>query len=81
MQLRRAGRRKEGDPVSGKVTRKIKGGLLVDIGVPVFLPASQVDIRRPQSIDEFVGQEQIVGEGRLLRRSVYLGDPLPSSRL
>jgi small subunit ribosomal protein S1 len=27
--------------------RKIKGGLLVDIGVPVFLPASQVDIRRP----------------------------------
>src|SRR5918994_7971897 len=39
--------KKEGDPVSGKVTKKIKGGLLVDIGVPVFLPASQVDIRRP----------------------------------
>ena len=33
--------------VCGKVVRKIKGGLLVDIGVPVFLPASQVDIRRP----------------------------------
>ncbi len=31
--------KKEGDPVSGKVTKKIKGGLLVDIGVPVFLPA------------------------------------------
>jgi small subunit ribosomal protein S1 len=38
---------KEGDIVKGKVMRKIKGGLLVDIGVPVFLPASQVDIRRP----------------------------------
>ena len=37
----------EGDVVTGKVTRKIKGGLLVDIGVNVFLPASQVDIRRP----------------------------------
>ncbi len=48
--------KKEGDPVSGKVTRKIKGGLLVDIGVPVFLPASQVDIRRPADIDEFKGR-------------------------
>ena len=40
---------KEGDVVSGKVLKKIKGGLLVNIGVNVFLPASQVDIRRPQS--------------------------------
>ena len=37
----------EGDTVEGRVMRKIKGGLLVDIGYPVFLPASQVDIRRP----------------------------------
>ena len=36
----------EGDVVTGTVGRKIKGGLLVDIGVPVFLPASQVSIRR-----------------------------------
>jgi len=48
---------KEGDKVTGKVMRKIKGGLLVDIGVPVFLPASQVDIRRPGDIGEFVGRE------------------------
>jgi small subunit ribosomal protein S1 len=48
---------KEGDVVSGKVMRKIKGGLLVDIGVPVFLPASQVDIRRPADIGEFIGTE------------------------
>jgi len=46
----------EGDTVEGKVMRKIKGGLLVDIGVPVFLPASQVDIRRPHDIGEFIGK-------------------------
>lgn len=48
---------KEGDVVEGLVTRKIKGGLLVDIGVPVFLPASQVDIRRPGEIGEFMGRK------------------------
>ena len=42
--------------IVGKVTRKIKGGLLVDIGVPVFLPASQVDIRRPADIGDYIGQ-------------------------
>lgn len=46
----------EGDDVSGRVMRKIKGGLLVDIGVPVFLPASQVDIRRPSDIGAFIGR-------------------------
>jgi small subunit ribosomal protein S1 len=48
--------KKEGMPVSGKVTKKIKGGLLVDIGVPVFLPASQVDIRRPGEISDWIGR-------------------------
>ena len=37
--------------------RRIKGGLLVDIGVPVFLPASQVDIRKPGDISRFIGKE------------------------
>jgi small subunit ribosomal protein S1 len=49
--------KKEGDIVTGKVIRRIKGGLLVDIGVPVFLPASQVDIRKPGDISRFIGQE------------------------
>jgi small subunit ribosomal protein S1 len=49
--------KKEGDIVGGKVIRRIKGGLLVDIGVPVFLPASQVDIRRPGDISRFIGKE------------------------
>ncbi len=47
----------EGDLVTGRVTRRIKGGLLVDIGVPVFLPASQVDIRKPGDISRFIGQD------------------------
>jgi small subunit ribosomal protein S1 len=47
----------EGDTVRGKVSRKIKGGLLIDIGVPAFLPASQVSIRRTRDINEFIGDE------------------------
>jgi len=46
----------ENDIVTGTVTRKIKGGLLVDIGVNVFLPASQVDIRRPADIGDYIGR-------------------------
>ncbi|MEZ6102795.1 MAG: 30S ribosomal protein S1 [Pirellulaceae bacterium] len=47
---------REGQVVTGTVTRKIKGGLLVDIGVNVFLPASQVDIRRPADIGDYIGR-------------------------
>src|SRR3972149_4741370 len=48
---------KEGDVVTGLVTRKIKGGLLVDIGVNVLLPARQVDIRRPPDIADYISQQ------------------------
>jgi len=48
---------KEGDTIKGIATRRIKGGLLVDVGVPVFLPASQIDVRRPGDITEFLGNE------------------------
>jgi len=47
----------EGDVIIGKVVRKIKGGLLVHIGVNVFLPASQVDIRRPPDIGDYIGKD------------------------
>lgn len=47
----------EGDEIEGTVMRKIKGGLLVDIGVPVFMPASQVDIRRPHELGDFIGRK------------------------
>lgn len=46
---------KEGDIVEGKGIRRIKGGILVDIGVPAFLPASQIDVRRPGDVNEFLG--------------------------
>jgi small subunit ribosomal protein S1 len=45
-----------GDMVTGRVMRKIKGGLLVDIGVPAFLPASQIDMRRVGEVGDFIGQ-------------------------
>ncbi|MHC5055484.1 MAG: 30S ribosomal protein S1 [Planctomycetota bacterium] len=45
-----------GDVVTGRVMRKIKGGLLVDIGVPAFLPASQIDMRRVGDVGEYIGQ-------------------------
>ncbi|MEZ6187043.1 MAG: 30S ribosomal protein S1 [Planctomycetota bacterium] len=47
----------KGDTVKGKVTRKIKGGLLIDIGVPVFLPASQIDIRRVTEVGDWIGRD------------------------
>jgi len=46
----------EGKPVEGVVTHKVKGGLSVDIGVPAFLPGSQVDVHRVSDFDQFVGQ-------------------------
>ncbi|MHC4320880.1 MAG: 30S ribosomal protein S1 [Planctomycetota bacterium] len=47
----------EEDVVTGKVVRKIKGGLLVDVGIPIFLPASQIDIKPPGEIAEYIGTE------------------------
>jgi small subunit ribosomal protein S1 len=46
-----------GDPVIGRVIEVVKGGLILDLGVRGFLPASLVDIRRVQDLDEFLGQE------------------------
>src|ERR671925_2261864 len=46
-----------GEPVGGKVIEVVKGGLILDLGVRGFLPASLVDIRRVQDLDEFMGKE------------------------
>jgi small subunit ribosomal protein S1 len=45
---------KEGSVVRGKIVRKVKGGLIVDIGVEAFLPGSQVDNKRIKNLDEFL---------------------------
>ncbi|HEY6055820.1 MAG TPA: 30S ribosomal protein S1 [Gaiellaceae bacterium] len=47
----------QGDPVEGRVIEVVKGGLILDLGVRGFLPASLVDIRRVQDLDEFMGKE------------------------
>ncbi|MGZ4400428.1 MAG: 30S ribosomal protein S1 [Gaiellaceae bacterium] len=46
-----------GVPVAGTVIEVVKGGLILDLGVRGFLPASLVDIRRVQDLSEYVGQE------------------------
>ncbi|MCZ7661556.1 MAG: 30S ribosomal protein S1 [Thermoleophilia bacterium] len=46
----------EGTPVEGTVIEVVKGGLILDLGVRGFLPASLVDIRRVADLEEFLGQ-------------------------
>src|ERR671932_732173 len=51
------GAAESGEPVTGRVIEVVKGGLILDLGVRGFLPASLVDIRRVQDLDEFLGKE------------------------
>src|SRR4051794_31668628 len=51
------GAAESGEPVNGRVIEVVKGGLILDLGVRGFLPASLVDIRRVQDLDEFMGKE------------------------
>jgi len=46
----------KGEMVRGIVTQKVKGGLQVDIGIPAFLPGSQIDIRPQRNLDKYIGQ-------------------------
>ncbi|MBL9192977.1 MAG: 30S ribosomal protein S1 [Opitutaceae bacterium] len=46
----------EGSIASGRVRAKVKGGLIVNIGVDSFLPASHIDIQPPKNLDQYVGQ-------------------------
>jgi small subunit ribosomal protein S1 len=45
----------EGGTITGKVKAAVKGGLLVNIGVEAFLPASQIDIVPPKNLAQFLG--------------------------
>jgi small subunit ribosomal protein S1 len=42
--------------VEGRIMQRVKGGLSVDIGVPAFLPGSQVDLRPVRNLDDLIGQ-------------------------
>jgi small subunit ribosomal protein S1 len=46
-----------GEPVEGQVIEVVKGGLIIDLGVRGFLPASLVDIRRVPHLDDYLGQK------------------------
>ncbi|MCU1241079.1 MAG: rpsA [Candidatus Acidoferrum typicum] len=56
------------DTVTGKVVDRIKGGLVVDVGVRAFLPGSQYDLRPTQNLDNLLGQEIQVRITKLNRR-------------
>jgi small subunit ribosomal protein S1 len=47
---------KKGGIIKGKVVMKVKGGLQVDIGIPAFLPGSQIDVRPHRNLDKFLGE-------------------------
>ncbi len=46
----------EGSVATGRVRAKVKGGLIVSIGVDAFLPASHIDVQPPKNLDQYVGQ-------------------------
>lgn len=46
----------EGSIVRGRIIRKVKGGLMVDIGMEAFLPGSQIDNKRIKNLDEYLGK-------------------------
>jgi small subunit ribosomal protein S1 len=47
----------EGDVIKGRATRKVKGGIMVDIGVEAFLPASQSTFKGPIELNGLLGKE------------------------
>ncbi|MDD5504295.1 MAG: 30S ribosomal protein S1 [Candidatus Omnitrophica bacterium] len=47
----------EGDVIKGRGTRKVKGGMMVDIGVEAFLPASQSTFKGPIELNGLLGKE------------------------
>lgn len=78
----------EGKPVEGIVTHKVKGGLNVDIGIPAFLPGSQIDLQRVVDFDQFIGQTITanilkINQKRgnvIISRRKYLSDQRTDSR-
>jgi small subunit ribosomal protein S1 len=56
------------ETITGKVVDRIKGGLVVDIGVRAFLPGSQFDLRPTQNLDDLTGTEVQVRVTKVNRR-------------
>ena len=69
----------EGDRIRGNIVNRVKGGLIVDVGVEAFLPGSQIDIGPVRNLEDYLGKEdefkiiKISGERRnivLSRREI-----------
>lgn len=59
---------KDGTSVTARVMRKVKGGLEVDLGVPAFMPASQVDLRMRRNLDAYIDKDLPVRIVKINRR-------------
>lgn len=68
----------EGGIIEGKIVGKVKGGLIVDIGVQAFLPASQVDVRPGGNLDKYIGQ---TGKFQILKMNKKRGNIVLSRRV
>lgn len=64
-------------PINGKIVKKVKGGLTVDIGVPAFLPGSQVDLRPIRNLDSLLNTE---GKFKILKFNRKRGNVVVSRR-
>jgi len=69
---------RDGLLVSGRVMERTKGGLIVDVGVPAFMPGSQADVRPVHDLDQFVGQDIPV---KLLKLNRRRGNAVVSRKL
>jgi len=65
-------------PLEGKVVDRVKGGLVVDLGIPAFLPASQVELRPTHDLDSWKGREVIC---RVLKLNRKRGNVVVSRRI
>jgi len=67
-----------GGTVKGKVVQKVKGGLQVDVGVPAFLPGSQIDIRPQKNLDRYLNEDM---DFKILKLSRDRGNIVLSRRV
>jgi len=68
----------KGATVTGKVVQKVKGGLQVDVGVPAFLPGSQIDIRPQKNLDRYLNEDM---DFKILKLSRDRGNIVLSRRV
>lgn len=67
----------EGSIVKGQIMRKVKGGLMVDIGMEAFLPGSQIDNKKIKNLDEYVGK---ISEFKILKINIERKNVVVSRR-